>query len=431
VGAWSSSGGNISPANLAQAINLLPTPVTATSLGQDGQDYVGTGRTANGPDGRQDIHIAVAGLPTWKTVAWIDVTGHGAGEWKYNVPAFADKAAFVHAAGSSTADLFIQPYQDETGREFAVTIYFTDSTSTTMYIPHMYALALLSVHPDDVDRTAEAGGTVTARGQNGTAEGMAKAFDDAASTKWLDFSPTSWIQYQFAGGAAYVINEYTITSANDTSIYPGRAPSSWVLEGSNDGLNWTSLDARTGQADTANFDTRTYVFSNTTAYKMYRLDDIRSNGDPILQLSELRLLGPGTAPRDLAQGKSATASSTEGPGYTAGRAVDDDPGTRWSSGQWMQGSSIGWIAVDLGAAYRVSEVKLDWEAGFASDYQIQLSGDGSTWTTIKSITGNTQQGPVDFTGLSGTGRYVRIYCTKMNPYNNYSLYRLNVYGAAA
>ncbi|WP_165226560.1 discoidin domain-containing protein [Aquisphaera insulae] len=431
VGAWSSTGGNVSPSKIAGAINALASPPTATSLGQDGHDYEGTGRSANGPDGFQDIHIALSGLPTWKTIDWIDVTGYGAGRWEYNGPTYSDKAAFVRDAGSSTGDLFIQPYQDETGREFAVTVHYTDSTSATLYIPHMYASAQLPVISGLVERSAGTGGTITARGQNGTAEGMARAFDDEVYTKWLDFSPTSWIQYQFPGGTSYVINEYKITSANDTSLYPGRAPTSWTLKGSNDGTTWTTLDVRTNQADTADYHTRIYVFANSTPYAMYRLDDIRSNGDPIIQLSEFTLLGPGSTPTDLALGKKATSSTIEGAGYDAGRAVDGDAGTRWSSGQWMQGNSVGWIAVDLGATYQVSGVTLDWEAAFAVDYQIQLSTDGSSWTTIKTVTGNAQRGLVDFSGLSGTGRYVRIYCTQMNAFKNYSLYRLEVFGTPA
>ncbi|QEH32859.1 Thermophilic serine proteinase precursor [Aquisphaera giovannonii] len=431
VGAWSTSGGNISPVNLARQIVQITSTATATSLGQDGQDFVGTGRDAGGPDGRQDIHIALAGLPASKSISWIDVTGYGGGEWRYDGAYGTDLAALVRSPGATTADLYVQPYQDETGREFAATIHYGDGTSVVLYIPRVYASANLPDRAGLVDRTAGAGGIVTARGQNGTAEGMAKAFDGDSGTKWLDFSPTSWLQYQFAGGASYVIDQYTITSANDTATYPGRAPSSWALEGSDDGVNWTTLDVRAGQADTANFDTRTYSFSNATAYRMYRLDDIRSNGDPIIQLAEFRLLGPGAAPVDLALGKAATSSSVEGAGYDPGKAVDGDPATRWSSGQWMQPGQVGWLSIDLGASYHVNEVKLDWETAFAVDYQVQVSRDGTSWTTIRSVAGNDRRGPADLGGLSGSGRYVRIYGTKTNGYDNYSLYGVSVYGTPA
>lgn len=293
VGAWSTTGGNINPAGAVQALNLAAPPLTATSLGQDGHDYIGSGAGSTGPDGYQDIHITLTGLPSSKTISWIDVTGLGAGEWRYNGAYGSDKAVLVnYAAGGTTADLYLQPYQNETGRPFTVTVFYTDSTSANGTTNLVYATAHLPMPSGLVDRTNETGGTITARGENGAGEGAAKAFDNNINTKWLDLSGNSWIQYQFANNAAYVITQYTLTSAADTASYPGRAPKSWVLKGSNDGVTWTTLDTRTNQADTANLDTRTYNFNNTTAYKMYRLDNIVSNGDSIIQLAEFRLLGP-------------------------------------------------------------------------------------------------------------------------------------------
>ena len=119
----------------------------------------------------------------------------------------------------------------------------------------------------------------------------------------------------------------------------------------------------------------------------------------------------------------------ESAGYLPQMAVDGDSGTRWSSGQWMQPTSTGWISVDLGASYNISEVRLNWETAYAVDYQIQTSADAQSWTTIKSVAGNASKGIVDFSGLSGTGRYVRIYCTQTSAgSDNYSLYDLQVYG---
>lgn len=40
------------------------SPATATSRGQDGRDYIGSGAGSTGPEGFQDIHIALAGLPS-------------------------------------------------------------------------------------------------------------------------------------------------------------------------------------------------------------------------------------------------------------------------------------------------------------------------------------------------------------------------------
>jgi hypothetical protein len=110
-------------------------------------------------------------------------------------------------------------------------------------------------------------------------------------------------------------------------------------------------------------------------------------------------------------------------------AVDGDSSTRWSSGQWMQNTSTGWIYVDLGAPYNVSEVRLNWETAYAVNYQIQVSYDGVNWVAIKTVSGNQSKGPVDFSELSGAGRFVRIYCTQTSTgSDNYSLYDFQVLG---
>ena len=140
----------------------------------------------------------------------------------------------------------------------------------------------------------------------------------------------------------------------------------------------------------------------------------------------------GTPLPDLAYGRPAYSSTVENPGYAPGMAVDGNSGTRWSSGQWMQSTSTGWIYVDLGATYNIDEVRLNWETAYAVNYQIQTSTDAQNWTTIDTITGNQSKGIVDFSGLSGVGQYVRILCTQTSQNSdNYSLYDFQVFGTPA
>ena len=70
---------------------------------------------------------------------------------------------------------------------------------------------------------------------------------------------------------------------------------------------------------------------------------------------------------------------------------------------------------------------LRWETAFGADYQVQVSDDASAWRTIRTVTGGN--GDVDeLTGLSGTGRYVRILGTRRGTEWGYSLWSLEVYG---
>ncbi|MFI6325582.1 discoidin domain-containing protein [Nonomuraea sp. NPDC050556] len=126
----------------------------------------------------------------------------------------------------------------------------------------------------------------------------------------------------------------------------------------------------------------------------------------------------------LSQGKPATASSIEGSSYVAAKAVDGNTGTRWAS---VEGHDPEWISIDLGAVATISRVKLSWEAAYGKAYKIQTSSNGTTWTDIYSTT--TGNGATDdLTGLSGSGRFIRMYGTARGTSYGYSLYELQVYG---
>jgi putative alpha-1,2-mannosidase len=165
---------------------------------------------------------------------------------------------------------------------------------------------------------------VTANAENtGGGEIAENAADGDATTKWLAFTPTGWLQYQLATPKTVVT--YALTSANDE---PGRDPSDWTLSGSNDGSAWTPLDTQTGQSWTARQQTKTYQFANPTAYTYYRLDITRNNGATILQLADLQLATADTSTPPAADMRSITgrgpnSSPTAKPlaGFTGVRAL--------------------------------------------------------------------------------------------------------------
>ncbi|WP_103349506.1 beta-1,3-glucanase family protein [Amycolatopsis sp. CA-128772] len=124
----------------------------------------------------------------------------------------------------------------------------------------------------------------------------------------------------------------------------------------------------------------------------------------------------------ISQGKAATASSVENAGTPAAAAVDGNTGTRWSS----QFSDPQWLQVDLGGAATVSQVVLRWEAAYATAYQIQLSANGSSWSTVYQTTTGT--GGTQTLNVTGSGRYVRLATTaRATPYG-VSLWEFQVYG---
>ncbi|MCM2423974.1 family 20 glycosylhydrolase [Streptomyces sp. RKAG293] len=143
--------------------------------------------------------------------------------------------------------------------------------------------------------------------------------------------------------------------------------------------------------------------------------------------------GPGTAylpdtlqpqptPGDLAYNRPVTASSVETPAFPAAYAVDGIETTRWSSAY----SNNQWLQVDLGGARQFSSARLNWEAAYGKDYNIQTSNDGSTWNTVAQRRGLTSAGPDTLTFPTTTARYVRMQgITRATAYG-YSLYSLQI-----
>ncbi len=131
----------------------------------------------------------------------------------------------------------------------------------------------------------------------------------------------------------------------------------------------------------------------------------------------------GCGTTNIALNKIATSSSNENAGTTPNLAVDGNvTGTRWSS----LPSDPQWIQIDLGSTQSICHVKLTWETAFGSAYQIQTSNDAVTWTSIYSTT--TGDGGVDdLTGLSGSGRYIRMYGTVRATGYGYSIWEFEVY----
>ncbi|MFC8224792.1 discoidin domain-containing protein [Streptomyces sp. NPDC057287] len=130
------------------------------------------------------------------------------------------------------------------------------------------------------------------------------------------------------------------------------------------------------------------------------------------------------APVLLSQGKQATASSQEHYGTPAAGAVDGDPGTRWSSAA----SDPQWLSVDLGAPAALDRVELSWEAAYAKTYRIEVSGNGTDWSTAYSTT--TGAGGTETVDVSGTARFVRMLGTARATGYGYSLWEFKVFGSA-
>ena len=112
------------------------------------------------------------------------------------------------------------------------------------------------------------------------------------------------------------------------------------------------------------------------------------------------------------------------PEFPAAHAVDGDLKTRWSSAF----RDPQWLAVDLGAATPLARVRITWEDAYAKDYELQISNDGSNWTTVRRVTDG--KGGIDEQEVSATARYVRLMGTRRATPYGYSVWELQVFDSA-
>jgi len=132
---------------------------------------------------------------------------------------------------------------------------------------------------------------------------------------------------------------------------------------------------------------------------------------------------------NLALSGTPTASRSEG-SYTPNLAIDGNSTTRWSSYQsGAEDNDKQSITIDLGSIYKVNKVILNWEAAYGKSYKIEVSTNGSSWTTATSITNNSSAGIKEHTFTATNAQFVRMSGVERgNPNGGYSLYEFEIYG---
>jgi chitodextrinase len=128
----------------------------------------------------------------------------------------------------------------------------------------------------------------------------------------------------------------------------------------------------------------------------------------------------------LSQGKPVATSTVESSSYAGAKAVDGSSTTRWAS---VEGADPQWLRIDLGQAATVHRVLLNWEAAYAKQYRVEISDDGTNFTTVTTVDNGDGQTD-DLTSLAAHGRYVRVVgLTRATSYG-YSLWEAQVFGVA-
>lgn len=116
--------------------------------------------------------------------------------------------------------------------------------------------------------------------------------DDLYGWVVLGSSTTGHIGYEF--DISKKIVKYSVRSSS--ASYLSRNPKNWTFEGSNDGVNYTTLDTQLNQTWTTEYTDKDYIVKNTQKYKFYRLNITSINGGTSIYLNELKFFEEFSSP---------------------------------------------------------------------------------------------------------------------------------------
>ncbi|WP_353945315.1 GH92 family glycosyl hydrolase [Streptomyces sp. HUAS MG91] len=313
-------------------------------------------------------------------------------------------AALVLTAAGQGAAVAASPHKPHTDTEFS------SSFEAGQPVPDW--LNTVDTGPDGSKRASGVDGAYTggvpgnvnghvtevrASGENsGGGEVAANLTDGESSTKWLAFTPTAWVEYDL--DTPLKITNYVLTSAND---HDERDPKDWVLKGSADGKDWTTLDSRTGESFDKRFQTKKYELEKPAEYAHFRVEFTKNNGaGDATQLADLQLsTGDEQAPvpEDMLslvdKGPSGSPTAKAGAGFT-GKYALRYAGTHKTDGRAYSYNKV--FDVDVKVArntelsYKIFPQMADGDRDYdATNVSVDLAfTDGTYLSDLKAVDSN-------------------------------------------
>jgi probable HAF family extracellular repeat protein len=191
----------------------------------------------------------------------------------------------------------------------------------------------------------------------------------------------------------------------------------YEIQGSSDGETWSALRRVTASGNVDD------LFDVGASARYVRMQGFRRATPWGYSLFEFEVYRDGV---NIAAGRAMTASSTERMVFPSTSAVDGDPSTRWSS----EFADAQWLAVDLGINVRLDRVVLKWEEAYGADYDLLVSNDALSWTSVRTVT-NADGGVDELTDLTADGRYVGLLLHRRGTPWGFSLWGFEAYGSPA
>jgi hypothetical protein len=326
---------------------------------------------------------------------------------------------------ASTGHLGIRPYTITGAREIR------DGSIVGMFILPRYVgddpnrpqpVHFFSVPVQGRLRTAGVTTNVAATGYPAT-----HAIDGNPQTQWVaSLNPNNvpgnnnaWIQIDLGGVGQ--LNRIRWKAAAWTP-YPAQAPADYTIAVSPDGANWTTVVTRTNPYGIIDGDEPVNI---TGRYVKLTTTKVSDGSGWSLSFHEFWAEGLALPPTRL----PATTGGFQTPGYETAKAVDGRYDTLhiWSLTPVPQ-NNVGWVQLSFGSIRSIARVKWvaangwPYPASAPKDYVIQVSNDGSNWTTVVSRSAPNLPGILLGNETIGySARHLRILTSQVNDGTGWSL----------
>ncbi|UDL89843.1 hypothetical protein LGH82_00020 [Mesorhizobium sp. PAMC28654] len=153
-----------------------------------------------------------------------------------------------------------------------------------------------------------------------------------------------FIRYDLGAGNSAVIDAYWLTTSN-VATGSNDYFTDWQVQGSNDGVTWTTIDTRQGETGWNNAETRYYSFTNQVAYRYHQMLFTGGGGSDALNsvAAELAFHRAPASQAPITLTASGTAAINGGSGFLAtdvGRTIR----LMGSDGRWRWATILSYVS---------------------------------------------------------------------------------------
>jgi hypothetical protein len=262
--------------------------------------------------------------------------------------------------------------------------------------------------PPNLGTNLALGKTATGSANCAAAESPDKAVDGTLqnNSKFCTSAATKFLTVDL--GSNQTVGSVVVKHAGLGAEQTGWNTGAFTISTSTDGTNFTQAAAVTGNRTSR---TLSQFSQRTARYVRLDISTPANDGNGAARIYEFEVYGTGPA-GNLLLNRPATAdsscASTEGPEKAVNGSVSGGNSDKWCS----LGSSK-WLQVDIGSSVHLSSIVVkhagaggesaSWDT---KDFDLQVSTDGTNWTTVASPRGNTADTTTH--AVNATGRYVRL-----------------------